>query len=294
MNIAIEDLHQPKAWRIDFVDRAPAGEATPIRHPRPAWLRKQPADALSLLRDGAAQPDAGHENLALIYLQSGAATPYEIQKQVEAWMAGRPDEHGSSLEVQLRSERVLWRRGRAVCFGAPQAIADVLSGVGMFSFCERELGALERQIEDAWAKLDSDTALMKQLSSRSLKHQRHIDAMARAATAMRVAYVRLQTALETPSDELSPAARRLFLELAVQADTLDRLRMVDDSLEVFEEFYRHMREQFAEFRSFVSEYRVTFLILLVLFGELLLGLNQIMPWASNVVHWAGTLSNYFR
>jgi hypothetical protein len=44
----------------------------------------------------------------------------------------------------------------------------------------------------------------------------------------------------------------------------------------------------------VTEYRVTFLILLVLFGELLLGLDQITPWASNVVRWAGTLSNYFR
>jgi hypothetical protein len=78
---------------------------------------------------------------------------------------------------------------------------------------------------------------------RDLKRQDHINAMTRTATAMSVAYVRLQEALETPPKDLTGPARRLFLELALQADAVDRLRRLDDAIEVLEDFYGDMREQ---------------------------------------------------
>jgi hypothetical protein len=288
MNVAAQDLHQPFAWRIDFADRKPIGEAIPIRQPRTVWLRLLRVDAAAALGDTAA-PESATDGLTLVFVASGAATPYEIQKQAEAWIARRPGEDGASLEVQLRSERLLWRRGRAVCFGSPSATQDILSGVSLFSFCEGELAALERKLQDCWSAIERDTALMTRLSSRSLKRLRDVDAMARMATAMRVAYVRLQTALETPPRELTAPARRLFLELALQADTLDRLRMADDAIEVFEEFYKHIREQFSEFRYFVKEYRVEVLILLALLGDSLASIQTVQQWFASIMHWVSTV-----
>ena len=288
MNIVVKEPQQALAWRIEFADKG--GEAPLIREPRSAWVQVHQLDALALLRDTAA-PKSTINELTFVFLPSGAATPYEVQKQAESWMASQPGEDSSTLEVQFRGERLLWRRGRAICFGSPQATEDVFTGVSRFSFCENELARLEQQVQDSWATLDGDIELMKRLSPRNLKRQRHIDAMARTATMMRMGYVRLQAALERPRDDLAGPARRLFLELALQADTVDRLRMLDDAIDVFEEFYKHVREQFSEFRYFVKEYRVELLILLVLLGDVLVSIERIGPWIASI---GDTLAPYFR
>jgi len=286
MNIVIKEPQQAFARQIEFADQE--GEAPVIREPRSAWLQVHDLDALALLRDAIVPKNTSNE-LTFVFLPSGAATPYEVQKQAESWMASRPGEDSSILEVHFRSERLLWRPGRAICFGSPQASEDVFTGVSRFSFCESELTTLERQVQDSWITLDRDIELMKRLSSRNLKRQRHIDAMARTATMMRMGYVRLQAALERPRSDLAGPARRLFLELALQADTVDRLRMLDDAIEVFEEFYKHVREQFSEFRYFTKEYRVEFLILLVLLGDVLVSIEKWGPWISSITQYYQSL-----
>ena len=278
MNIAIQKPQQALAWRIEFADR---GEEPPhIREPRLAWVHIHKVDAPAVLLDTTA-PEGAVNGLTFVFLPTGVATPFEVQKHAaESWMAPRPGEDGGTLEIQFRSERLLWRRGRALCFGSSQATAEVLAAVSRFSFCESELARLEEQVQMSWVTLEGDMGLMKRLSSRDLKHQDHINAMTRTATAMSVAYVRLQAALETPPKDLTGPARRLFLELALQADAVDRLRRLDDAIEVLEDFYGDMREQLSEFRYFKKEYLVTFLILLVLFSELLISVEKITPWIS--------------
>ncbi len=289
MNVIMTESQEALAWRIEFVDRPLAAEPPFIRQPRPAWIRVERTNALELLRDPVV-PEPAANGLALVFLPSGAATPFEVQKQAESWMASQPGEDGGTLEVQFRSERLLWRRGRAVCFGSLQAADGVCDAVTRFSFCEGDLASLERQVHDSWAGLEDDTGLLKRLSSRNLKREHDIDAKRRAATVMRLAYVRLQTILEKPPSDLSAPSRRLFLELALQADTLNRLRLLDNSIEVIEDFYWDLHEQFAEFRYFIKEYRVTLSIFVVLLlGELLVSIGQIWPWILSIAHWAQDL-----
>lgn len=281
MNIAVQEPQpqQALAWRIEFADRPQGVEAPLIQEPRTAWVSVHEVNAPTVLRDTTA-PDGIGNGLTFVFLPSGAATPYEVRRQAESWMASRSGENGNSLEVQFRSERLLWRRGRAICFGSPQATEEVLTAITRFSFCESELAKLELQIKDFWVTLDADMELMKRLSSRNLNRQRHIDAMTRTTTRMRIAHVRLQTALETPSSDVAGAARRLFLELAIQAATDHRLEMLDDAIDAVDDFYLHMREQFSEFRHFIREYRVSVLILLVLLINdlLLLSVDKLIAW----------------
>jgi len=283
MNIIIEEPQQVLAWRIEFADQPAGAEAPFTWEPRTAWARVQEMHAPAALLDSNA-PESAVNGVTFVFLPSGAATPYEVQKQAESWMARRSGEGEGTLEVQFRSERLLWRRGRSICFGSPQAAEEVFSAVASFSFCESELAGLELQIRDSWVMLDADMELMKRLSSRKLKHQRHIDAMARRTIAMRVAHVRLQTALETPSSDLTGPARRLFLELALQAATDHRLEMLDDAIDALDDFYLHMREQFSEFRNFLRDYRVSVLILVVLLVNdlLLLSVDKIIAWLPTV------------
>jgi hypothetical protein len=278
MNIAIQKPQQTLAWRIEFADRAPGGELPQIREPRSAWVHIHEVNAPAALLNTTA-PEGAVNGLTFVFLATGVATPFEVQKHAaESWMAPRPGEDGGTLEVQFRSERLLWRRGRALCFGSPQAAAEVLASVTRFTFCESELSRLEQQVQTSWSTLEQDMELMKRLSSRDLKRQAHINSMTRSATTMSMAYVRLQAALETSPKDLTGPARRLFLELALQADAVDRLRRLDDAIEVFEDFYGDMREQLSEFRYHKMEYLMTFLILLVLLTDLLISGERLVGW----------------
>jgi hypothetical protein len=272
MNLVEEQRSlQAQAWRIAFADKALA-DKTPlavIRRPRAAWAYAQPVDPATVLATVDA-PAASVDDFTFVFVPAGEVTPYETQKQVESWIASRPGESGSPIEIQFRSERLIWRRRRAACFGAPQALDGVLAGVSHFAFCERELGRIEEKIEESWPALQNDAHLAGSLSGRDLKNRPHVGTMSRTAVAMLIDYARIESALEAPAAELTGLSRRLFAELAVQANVVDRLRLLDDSVKVIDDFYRLAHERLFDLRSYFSEVRGNTLILLVLIVELLI------------------------
>jgi len=260
-----------EAWRIEYASK-PLPNRTPltvIRRPRAAWAYGQAIEQTAVLAERAtATVDA--DDFTFVFVRAGEVTPYEVQKQVESWMAGRPGESGGPIEIQFRGERLIWRQRRAVCFGAPHSRDEVLAAVCHFSFCERELSRIEEKVEATWPTLQNDTYLTDKLSGRDLKNRAHVGAMTRTATDIRVDYVRIQTALESPATELAGLSRRLFAELAVQANVVDRLRLLEDAVEVMGEFYRFVQEQLTDLRSYRGEVRGNALILIVLIIELLI------------------------
>ena len=204
-----------------------------------------------------------------VYLPSGAQTPFEFQKRAEQWMASRPDEMGAPYEVPHRSDRILWRRGRALCFGTGEAFRDVRNAVAYFSFCEAELLSLEDQVAAQWPIVESDLALTHSVSRREVQYQPTIDTRTRQAHAMRIAFIRLDTALARVDHVLSAPSQRIVSELAQQADTIDRLRLLDDGIELAQEVYDTVNDRLLEYRYFFTEYQIEVIIAVILFAELI-------------------------
>lgn len=254
-----------QAWWIEYAGEARPGEAalTVIKHPRAAWVYARAIDARAALADDAA-PTAATNGFTFIFVQSGSATAYELQKQTERWMARRPDEPEGILEVLFRSERLLWRRGRALCFGTTSFINDMLVAAAHFSLCEGELQKFEQQAEDAWHTIESDIHLTDSLSWRALKGRPHIDEMTRTATAMQAGYLRLEKAFEAPSAEFSGPARRVFIELSLLTGSENRLMRLDDAVDGMSDHYKFLNERFSDYRQFLREHRIVVLIIVVL------------------------------
>ncbi len=280
---------QPKgpvqAWAIEY-----AGEAQPdrtaltvIRHPRAAWVYARDIDARAALADDTAPgEDAG--GFTFIFVQSGSATAYELQRQTERWMARRPGEQEGILEVLFRSERLLWRRGRALCFGTTDFLNDMLVALAHFSFCEAELHKFERQAEEAWRTVESDIHLTDKLTWGSLRRRPHVDEMTRMATAMQAGYLRLEKALEAPSAEFSGPARRVFIELTLLTTTEDRLMRLDDAVDGLSNHYKFLNERFSDYHQFLREHRIVVLISIVLsLQTLILSENYWRPPLSNLI-----------
>jgi hypothetical protein len=301
--VTLTQQQQAQAWRFEFTDVPPRrGEPPFTREPRAAWVSRHDEDAKTLLGDMAmgrwrrggrspqrfASSSARHSasGITIIFLAPGEGTSRAVQRQADDWMSPQFGDRGSMLEVHTSHGGFLWRPGRAVCFGTTRALEETLPGLVRFSFCEEELSGLEHQVQSCWSRMEKDVRQMRQLTKQDLARQPHIETMARTVTGMRMAYARLMSALETPNGELKGPDRRLFLELALQADALDRLKMLDDAIEVFEEFYRSEREQFAGFRYFVREYRVSALILVALVTQLIFADQPITAVVMDLVNWA--------
>ena len=219
------------------------------------------------VQDGAGRPTNAAILTILIFLPTGAQTSFDIQKQVEAWMGSRPGEHGAPYEVPYRSDRILWRRARAACFGIDEFYDDIRRALAYFSLCERELALLEDRITAGWSGVHEDIPLMHSVTRRELGRQPIVDLRTREAHDMRVAFFRLDTALERLDRVLSAPAQRIVLELAQQADTIDRLRLLDDAIEIAQEVYDTANDRLLEYRYFRSEVIMEIIIAILLLAE---------------------------
>ena len=67
---------------------------------------------------------------------------------------------------------------------------------------------------------------------------------------------------------MPPPSLRLARELAVQSEVVERLRVLDDQLEVVADLYELANDRLTEYSYFLREYRLERWILLALVAEL--------------------------
>ena len=181
-----------------------------------------------------------------------------------------------TIELVLRSDRILWRPGRALMIGAADRVEEVLSGVLDFAYHEGELRRLEFEAQDDWPIAEALIPLTHSVDREALKRQPQVDLMTRVTTSRRMRYVRIERRLEKASSTLPGAARRLVSELAVQAEVVDRLRALSDQLEVFEDLCESANDRLLEYSYYRGEYRLEVWIIVILAMELVLTVLELM------------------
>ncbi len=266
-----------RAQRIRFVQNA-AGPSPIARfvHPYPRFAIAEavaPADLLSSAPSTDApskNQTAADDELFLLVVPSGAVTALEIQRQVESWMHfSAVSGTAPTVDLLMRSERVLWRPGRAALFGAPERCEELLPGLIEFAFYEGELRKLERELEAHWPAAEADAELTHGVGRAELGRQSRIDDITAAMTRRRIRFARIEPCLEKASIGLPGPARRLAGELGQQAEVVDRLRSLDDRLEVFEDLYELANDRLTEFAYFSREFRLELWIIVLLVLEVI-------------------------
>lgn len=284
----------PRAWRIGFSQGEPIGGAVLRRFrdpvPRVAIGRSLGIDEILSSPPAASHAVSPSEQLDFVFLPGGSATQIDLQRRVEEWIVGsptalpnlgQPDSREQqapappAIDLVLQSDRILWRPGKAVVIGAARRLDDWLAGLVDFSFFEGQLGRLERELDDHWATAEADVALTHSVSGGALARRAHVDQMTRDTALRRIRLARLSPYLEKPTLALSGPARRLVSELANQADVADRLKYVDDRLQVYEDLYESANDRLSEYSYFVREYRLELWIVALLVIESLLILVEL-------------------
>jgi hypothetical protein len=257
-------------WRIAFVSQPPDGSTVLMEFadPQRRFAICAPVE-VDRLPEAGLWPEAA-DHVHFLYLVTGAAS-FEEQKRAEAWMARPPfAEARPTIEVLLRSERVLWRPGRALLFGAADRMADNLAAIVDFAFHEGELRRLEQEVAADWPRLEADADLGHQVKGSDLRRTEQVNAITKATALRRMRFARLEPRLDRVSLGLEAGARRIVAELSIQGEVEDRLQALDDSLEVFEDHYQTVNERLSELSLYRRELFVEGWIVALLFTEVML------------------------
>lgn len=201
--------------------------------------------------------------LLFVFLPAGSATPYEVQRDAEAWalVGGSNSLH---LDLLFRSDRVIWSAQRVLVIGAVDRLAEVKAAVELFTRAESELRAIEQAAGETLRSAEGDVTLTHALKAGDLRQQRRVGALTESAHLTRIRLTRLETLLVQPGHALPGAARRMLAEMTQQAEFADRMRAVDEQIEVAQDIYDTVNDRLTEFSHFLREYRVEILIVVIL------------------------------
>lgn len=271
------------ALRIRFVEQLPPGPAplASFAHPATCFALAEKLTTADLLRLPVG-PRPDDDQLRLLMLPAGMAAPQELQREAEEWMhhgglsAGQP-----TVDLMLRSERILWRPGQSLLIGPPERLEELLPGLIEFAYCEGELRGLEEEIDGDWPVIEADIDLTHSVNADSLANRAHVDEMTVRTTRRRMRFARLEPCLEKPSISLPGPARRLASELATQAEVIDRLGWLNDKLEVAEDLYELANDRLTEFSYFHREYRLELWIIVLLVAEVVIMTLELLYWVKH-------------
>ncbi|TSE02397.1 hypothetical protein C1D09_030105 [Mesorhizobium intechi] len=255
-----QEAYKPAIWRLR---QATPGEGN-------VWLTLQHPTSLELMREplsGVRPPSDKGTILTFVHLLPGIETPFDVQKEFETWVL-QDDTTAPYLEVSGRNIRLVWRGRRGLAFAPIQAAEDCLAAAAVFSHVYGALSVEESRLETTWQSMTNDVALTHDVRRIALREQRRVNQMTRQFQTARIFVARMDIALQRPESKLSAATRRLFGELALQADLISRVRVLDDAIEVGEDLYELANDRLIEHRNYLVEVWIETAILFAILAEL--------------------------
>ena len=259
--MTLQEVRSPQMWRLHKAADDDGNVWLTLQHPAPLKLERRRAT------DVPPSPDTD-EMLTFVQLAPGIETPFEVQKEFETWVA-QGDAEAPYLDVTGRYARLVWRGRRCLAYATPQAAEDCLVAAAMFSHLHSTLSAEERRLERAWPSLMNDAALTHDVRlAASVREQGRVNDMTRQFQTARILVSRMDIALQRPEPATPPAVKRLFSELALQADLASRIRLLDDAVEVGEDLYERANDRLIEHRNYLVEIWIEAAILLAILAEL--------------------------
>ncbi len=262
------DLSRPVALRVRFpaASGLPSGSRFDRHALAPPIIEELATD---ILLEGLATATAD-DVLDVIVLPSGQAELLPLQRTVEAWIA-QPSagKHASApIELVFRGDRICWRPDRAMVIVAGTRREEVVAGLVGFARNELELRRLESETSEKLSAAAGDVDLTHAVVRASLSRQARVNAITVWAAQARIRFTLLEPTVASGAAALPPPSLRLARELAVQSEVVERLRVLDDQLEVVADLYELANDRLTEYSYFLREYRLERWILLALVAEL--------------------------
>lgn len=263
------------AYRILLVPAAAAGQEVilSLAVPQPVVAVKEAVAAAALL----AEPVGNANELMRIYvLEPGVDLTaerdwYKLVSPSVSSLALDPalkDAQEPPADLQVRSDRILWRPALTLVICNAERLNEILTGLVYFSYFVKQVARLEKELSDSWSEVRKDMRYIHQVDDQAFSEQPRINEKSRWSYMLRADYARIKPFIDTVPNYVPANARRIIQELATHTEILGRLKVLDDQLEVFEDTYELANDRILEYSYYRGEYKLEVVIIIVLLVEL--------------------------
>ncbi len=256
-------IHLPnveaKSWRVQFrLNPAVADErSVAIHEPRNIFARYTPAD---IRTPPATVTDDGGRSLAVLWMPPA---PRPISRRRGSPISPPPAPRRTAWCVPAsRTARVVWTDTRAIIYAAAEQLDEALDAVARFTVVERDTRVLEAKMASLWPCIDRDTRLTHTVRQRDQWLRKgKVNRLTDNVTQMSSAALRLEASLEQLDPGLQSNSKRLFAELALQAELEDRLELLGEPIDFAVEHYELINSRMIEAKQASSSLTVEVAIL---------------------------------
>lgn len=263
------------AYRISLVAKAEPGQEVVLQLavPQPVVAVRESISAEKLL----AEPGAAPGELTRIYvLEPGADLSmegdwYKLVSPTCSSITLDPamkDAQEPPADLQVRSDRVLWRPDIALVICNPDRLNEILVGVVYFSYFVKELSRMERELSSSWAQVRQDMHFIHQVDDSAFAEQPRINERSRWSYGLRADYARIEPFIDVVPNYVPANSRRIIQELSTHTEILARFKVIDEQLEVFEDTYELANDRILEYSNYRGEFKLEVIIIVVLIIEL--------------------------
>jgi hypothetical protein len=228
--VAERPVGQAQAWRISFLDEAPAQQSplAVINEPNNVVAVAAPVELMEAL-SMAARPVDG--SLLVVWVPSSAGGSVDIDGTLHAWIRRDLAPNRPPVHASIKTVRVTCADTSAVIYAAPEHLSDTMDAVARFTLAARQTAALEARMAATWSQIKAHTPLTHAVTRQQLRLQPQVNALTEQATEMKAMHLRLQTALEQLDPTLSGTSKRMYADLAEAAALHDRVEMLEDPIQ---------------------------------------------------------------
>ena len=228
--VAERPVLQAQAWRISFLDEAPAQQPplAVINEPSNVVAVAAPVELKEALSMTAGPADG---SLVVIWVPSSAGGSVDLDSKLHAWIRRDLAPNQSPVHASIKTVRVTCSDTSAVIYAAPEHLSDTMDAVARFTLAARQTAALEARMTATWPQIKAHTPLTYAVTRQQQRLQPQVNALTEQATEMKAMHLRLQTALEQLDPTLSGTSKRMYADLAEAAALHDRVEMLEDPIQ---------------------------------------------------------------
>ncbi|GAC1399333.1 MAG: hypothetical protein NVSMB68_14750 [Thermoanaerobaculia bacterium] len=214
-------------------------------------------------RSVATEAPADHSANAFVVAIVPWAANQDSLRSADAWVDENLEIEGLSL-AEKRLRIVVGKTRALIVSDSP---AEPLRAASAAWYVRQQLTFLDEAIRGFWKRAEEDVPLTHSVTRRHLGNVSHVNEMTVKVAELRFRAVELQRF--AVGDMLHAEGRRTFLALLEEMDLEDRLEAIDDAVETLQDLYELANDRLTEFTFFNREYRLEWLILLLLLVEVL-------------------------
>lgn len=192
-------------------------------------------------------------------------------------LEGRMDSQSPvPVSIKYRGVELTWNVDMTVLRCDADLVDSLLLAVIDFTYYERQLRFIEEEIANGWTDLERDKLLAYEVTTADLERSEIVGGRMNQAFQRRIRHARIEPHLYEPAVGLSASGKKLGEELREAARIESRLEIVDGQLEVFEYVYEMASQRLGEFRASRSEHTLEWIIIVLLAGEALMMLADLL------------------